>query len=70
MTYDAHIQEQSIAIYDMLDFPNTKKWQKNKNRQVSFFVKYIYFSYFSHGGSPTKTVHAQNSTNGHVPETM
>ena len=23
----------------MSDFSNTKKWQKNKNRQVSFFVK-------------------------------
>ena len=26
--YDAHIQEQQIAIYDMPDFSNTKKWQK------------------------------------------
>ena len=26
----------------MPDFSNTKKWQKNKNRQVSFFVKYIF----------------------------
>ena len=39
--YDAHIQEQYIAIYDMSDFSNTKKLQKNKNRQVSFFVKYV-----------------------------
>ena len=39
--YDAHIQEQLIAFYDMLDFSKTKKWQKNKNRQVSFFVKYM-----------------------------
>ena len=29
-------------MYDMSDFSNTKKWQKNKNRQVSLFVKYIY----------------------------
>ena len=26
----------------MSDFLNTKKWQKNKNRQVSFLVKYIF----------------------------
>ena len=24
----------------MSDFSKTKKWQKNKNREVSFFVKY------------------------------
>ena len=26
----------------MSDFSNTKKWQENKNRQVSFFVKYMF----------------------------
>ena len=30
-----------MAIYDMSDFSNTKKWLKNKNRQVSLFVMYI-----------------------------
>ena len=30
-----------MAIYDMSDFSNTKKWLKNKNRQVSFFC-YVY----------------------------
>ena len=29
-------------MYDMSDLSNTKKLQKNKIRQVSFFVKYIF----------------------------
>ena len=35
------MQEQQISNYDMSDFLKTKKRQKNKNHQVSFFVKYM-----------------------------